>query len=528
MCLVLVGGFRLEWLFTSNTGLCAPADPGFQRWASAFVRYRVRQCSTAAAYLVQSVQSRDYPVPLVAGRDALLRVFPTAPSGSRVPVPSVRATFYAGATEVYKVDIPGKPGPLPAEIDEGDLAVSANVEIPGDVLRPGLEMVIEIDPEGTLDPSLGVSRRIPAEGRTALDIHALPTMELTIVPFLWTEDPDSSILATVAGMTADPEDHELLRLPRALLPASDWTVTAHEPVWTDIRPGFNNSSALLNRTKAIRAMESGQGYWMGTIDGGGRAYAPGWASVSGLAGGTIAHELGHNLSLLHAPCGRPDFVDGGFPNSTGRIGARGYDFNSNSVVSPGRPDVMSYCRQGPWISDYHFTNALRHRVRAETPPNSVRALLLWGGESVSDGLHLDPAFVVDAVPVLPDSTGGYTLEGRDAGGRVLFSLSFAMPEIADGEEAAGGFVYTLPVQPGWEALASVTLTAPDGRTATLDTSTDRPMTILRDSRTGRVRAFLDGVSAAAQADGGGEDLAVKLGAVAITSRGIPGSGAWPQ
>ena len=520
---------RLKGLVTSNTGLCAPADPGFQAWANALRLYWVRQCSIGTAYLVQSVQSRNHPVPLVAGRDALLRVFPTAPSGSLVPVPAVRTTFYAGGAQVYSVDTSGKPGLLPAEIDEGELAVSANVEIPGDVLRPGLEMVIEVDPEGTLDPSLGVSGRIPAEGRTALEIHALPTMELTIVPFLWTEDPDSSILATVRGMAADPEGHELLRLSRALLPASDWTVTAHEPVWTDFQPAFGSSTTLVHRTRAIRAMEGGRGYWMGTLTGdGGRAYTPGWESVSGLDGATIAHELGHNLSLEHAPCGGPSDADANFPNSRGRIGAWGYDFTSNSLVSPGRPDVMSYCQRGPWISDYHFTNALHHRVRAETPPNSVRALLLWGGESESGGLHLDPAFVVDAVPVLPDSTGGYTLTGRDADSRELFSVAFAMPEIADGGEAAGGFAYTLPVRPGWEALASVTLTAPDARTATLDTSTDRPMTILRDSRTGRVRAFLDGVSAAVQADGGGEDLAAKLGAVAITSRGIPGSGAWPR
>ncbi len=516
-------------LVASQTGLCAPSDPDFQRWVSTIVRYRVRLCSTTgAAYLVQSIQSRDYPVPLVAGRDALLRVFPTAPLDSRVAVPPVRATFYAGTAEAYTVDIPAKPGPLPAEIDEGDLAVSANVVIPGEVLRPGLEMVVEIDPDGTLDPSLGVGGRIPESGRLALDVHALPTMELTVVPFLWTEDPDSSILAGVEGMAADPEGHELLRLPRALLPASDWSVTAHEPVWTDIRPvlsGFNGH-ALVNQTRAIRAMEGGRGYWMGTMDAGGQAEVSGWVSVSALHGSLITHELGHNLSLLHAPCGRPNFVDGDFPYSAGRIGAWGYDFTSNDLVSPDRADVMGYCRNSRWISDYHFTNALRHRVRAETPSNSVRALLLWGGTSESGGPHLEPAFVVEAPPTLPDSTGGYTLEGRDASGRRLFSAAFAMPEIADSDETAGGFAYTLPVRPGWETLASVTLTAPDGRTATLDSSTYRPMSILRDSRTGRVRAFLGGSSAPVQADGGGEGLAAALSAVTITSRGLPPPSAW--
>ena len=197
------------------------------------------------------------------------------------------------------------------------------------------------------------------------------------------------------------------------------------------------------------------------------------------------------------------------------------------MISPQTADFMGYC-EPTWASGYHFSNALRHRLRSEPPPKPRTAsLLLWGGESDSGGLQLEPAFVVEAVPVLPDSAGGYTLTGRDAGGRELFSVAFAMPEIADAEEEAGGFAYTLPVRPGWEALASVTLSAPDGRTAMLDGTTDRPMTILRDAATGRVRAFLDGADSAAKADASGRpDLAAALGAVAITSRGIPDAQAW--
>ena len=519
----------LRWFRASNTGLCTPADPEFQRWLEARSHW-ARRCEAAAAYLVQAARRRGFPGPLVAGREALLRVFPMAPSGrNRVPVPPVRAVFHAGGAEVYTVDIPGKPGPLPTEIEEGSLAISANVKIPAHVLRPGLEMVVEIDPDGTLDPSLGVGGRIPEGGRLALDVHALPTMKLTVVPFLWTENPDSSILAKVEGIAADPEGHELLRLPRALLPASDWSVTAHEPVWTDIQPSFANYYDLSSRMSAIRALENGRGYWMGTLTNwGGAAVRPGWTSVSALDGATIAHELGHNMSLGHAPCGRPTFSDGGFPDREGRIGAWGYDFTANKLMPPQTPDVMSYCRPA-WISDYYFTKALNHRLKAETESSrapKTMALLLWGGDSEGNGPRLEPAFVVDAAPVLPDSAGGYTLTGRDAGGRELFSLAFAMPEIADGGEAAGGFAYTLPVRPGWETLASVTLTAPDGRTATLDGSTDRPMSIRRDPRTGRVRAFLGGDVAAVQADGGNEGLAAALGTMAVTSRGLPAPDAW--
>ena len=534
----------LVQLEARDTGLCAPHYPTFVSWVatrpSVFNGPVWCPDGAATAYLVQAVQSRGHPVPLVAERDAILRVFLTAPARGNAPVPPVLARFYAGAEEVYSVEIPAKPGPLVADtvIDEGELAVSANVRIPGSLLRPGLKMVVETE----ADPWFGIPPRWPVEGTASLDVRAVPTMELTVVPFLWTEDPDSSVVAAVQDMAADPEGHEVLRRSRALLPASDWSVTAHEPVWTDIRPTFDNGSVILSRTGAIRALEGGRGYWMGTIAGGGRAWIGGWTSVSGLWGPTIAHELGHNMSLWHAPCGNPLYVDAAFPDRSGKIGAWGYSldgedterwsgFAADEVVPPHTPDVMSYC--GPrWISGYHFRNALDHRLRVEASAPAarrgpIRTLMLWGGTNAATGPYLESAFVVDAAPVLPDSAGGYTLAGWDAGGRALFSVSFAMPVVADAEEGAGGFVYTLPARPGWEALTSVTLSAPDGRTAVLDGATDRPMTILRDAATGRVRAFLDGTESAANAGASGRlELAAELGTVAITSRGIPDAQAW--
>ncbi len=486
--------------------------------------YRVRPCSIGMAYLVQTTQSLEYPVPLIARRKALLRVFPTAPAGSRVPVPPMRASFYASgsATALHTVEIPGKPGPLPAALDESDLAISANVRIPGKLLQPGLEMVIEIDPESTLDPALGIVRRLPAEGRTLLEIKALPTMELTLVPFLWTENPDSSIVVKTQEMAANPHGHQLLQLSQAILPAPEWLVTAHEPVWTDIRPDFGNGTAILNRTQAIRTMEGGRGYWMGTIRGGGWAWVGGWTSVSGLHAGTIAHELGHNLSLRHAPCGNPRSVDAGFPYRRGQSGAWGYDFTNGTLTHPNQPDVMSYC-SGDWISDYHFTNAFRHRVRAELPPPPpTSALLLWGGVDSTGTPHLEPAFVVDAPPTLPEAVGPWTIEGTTATGQTLFTLPFAMPEIADGGGGEGGFVWQLPIRPGWEGLASITLTGPGNATATLDSATDRPMSIYRD-RAGTVRAILRGDPLQADAMPG------PLAGLALdvsTSRGIPVVPAW--
>ena len=71
------------------------------------------------AYLTQAVQSREFPVPLVAGENALLRVFVTAPQGSADNFPPVRARFYDRGRERYVLEMPGTPTPVPAEVSEG-------------------------------------------------------------------------------------------------------------------------------------------------------------------------------------------------------------------------------------------------------------------------------------------------------------------------------------------------------------------------------------------------------------------------
>ena len=121
---------------------------------------------------------------------------------------------------------------IPPDVDEGDLSKSANAEIPGEIVRPGLEMVVEVDPDGTLDPALGVPKRIPETGRMPVEVWEMPVLDIMAIPFLWSADPDSTIVETVDGMAADPEGHSLLEDTRILLPVGGIEVTAHEPVWS--------------------------------------------------------------------------------------------------------------------------------------------------------------------------------------------------------------------------------------------------------------------------------------------------------
>ncbi|WP_419937581.1 M66 family metalloprotease [Candidatus Palauibacter sp.] len=290
----------------------------------------------------------------------------------------------------------------------------------------------------------------------------------------------------------------------------------------------NNGFDLLRQTKAIRAMEGGSGYFMGTMarpvtGPSGVATLGGWNLFSLLPGPT-AHELGHSFNLRHAPCGGAGSPDPAYPYSGAQIGAWGYD-PLGGVVPPTTTDIMSYC--GGWISDYHYANALRHRLIKEGAPAAApaTALMLWGGIDADGAPFLEPAFVVDAPPTLPDSAGSHRLTGRTGSGAELFSFSFAMPEVADGD-GSSGFAFAFPGRSGWEALASVTLSGPGG-SVTLDGDSDRPIAILRDPRNGQVRAILRDVPdpARAQADAASA-LGTGPGLEVLFSRGIPSRAAW--
>ena len=245
-------------LLTAKTGLCAPNDLDFVKWLRSVPRQRVPLCDPPAAYLVQPVQSRSFPVPLVAEAPALLRVFVTATKKTDVKIPPVRATFYQDDEKVHTVTIAAKSATIPTEVDESSLALSSNAEIPDSVLEPDLEMVIEIDPDGTVDADLLVAKRIPAEGRASVDVNDMPLLDLTVIPLLWEEDPDSTVLDLTEDMT---DEDTLFTDTHTLLPVGEMDVSVHGAVWSSTNDIFK----LLNELTALRTLEGGTGHWMGIM-----------------------------------------------------------------------------------------------------------------------------------------------------------------------------------------------------------------------------------------------------------------------
>ena len=529
---------KLETLGMSGTRLCAPNDPRFDEWLTGIERSYVAACSPVSAYLTQAVQSSRAKVPLIAGEPATLRVFLTSnertmPSDT---IPATRASFYRNGSEIHVVDIPGKNVRIPSEVEEGLYYKSVLAAIPGDVIQPGLEMVVDVDPDGITDPRFGLPTRIPATGRMAVGVETVPPFDLTIVPFISSQTHDSTLVAEVEAAASNPHGHPWLTRTSYLMPVAEMAVNAHAPVVTTT----SAPSTLLSETAAIRRLEGKSGHYMGMMlagHGGGIATLGGRVSVSlhrkgrdARTGEIVAHELGHNFSLRHAPCSVSAPV--WYPHPDGSIGAWGWNLNWQQsqqyvkggsgiymklTMPPETPDVMSYCSSS-WISDHHFNRALEFRIEHHADSRAMatareESLLLWGRIDSLGTPVLEPAFVVNAPPALPAEPGEHVITGRDGSGHDLFSFSFAMPRFDD-EDLGSVFAFVLPLEKGWEGLANITLTGPGGE-ATLDGQTDQPMMILHDPTSGEVHGIVRGHDIV-QADHG-----PSMRSTVLFSRGLP-------
>ena len=456
-----------------------------------------------AVYLNQAIQRLDGTVPLIAGRKALLRVFVTGDEVSYYE-PKAFADFLLGGRVIHTVPM-DPPHVIPDAVDEKWRLQSFNAEIPGEVIRPGVGLSVEMDPDGVVPLRPGSERRIPAEGTLALNVVELPVHFQTLVPVIAATDPREQIRIWAQGMTAESE---WLQFARSVLPIGDMHLTMHDPFYTSVDLNtFDGWRQLISDIRTLRTMENGRGYYYGAFHR---------ANLTGLVGlgyigypvsiglsqdDTFAHEVGHNMSLAHAPCGGAGGADPKFPYRDGSTGVWGYNPAGGGIIDPDQyKDLMGYCNPN-WVSDYSFEKALDFRVRTEIRPGggdpggvdpvdirgSAEQTLLLRGRAVGGELVLEPAFLVETQPVLPGGDGPYRLEGFGSGGRIVFSFDFTPTPL---EFGGGDFLFAVP----WDAesngaLERVVLSGPEGEFV-LGPSSTRPMAIVTNRDNGQVRAIL--------------------------------------
>ena len=440
-------------------------------------------------YLTQAAQNRYGTLRLIAGRPALLRVFVVGDQVNWWEPPAVKVTLLQDDKVVLERLLPPERDRIPTRVNEAYLRDSYNVEVPGSLIRPGVRMVVELDPEGVVPLAPGSQTRYPETGSTELHVVEPQLFRQVFVPTIWIESPNHYVYTWLEGIGPDSEQ---MRYTRKLLPVSEMEV--------EVRDTFRTNSVgmvqWINEIRVLHVQEGRRGYYYGVssaTNGGIANFAAPW-SVGAAVDHIYTHELGHNMDLRHAGCGGAAGQDADYPYSVGSIGIWGYDVESKELYDPAYyKDIMSYCYPR-WISDFQVDKATGHRLNGDggvdleggSSPSRGEMLVVWG--SVLDGeLMLDPAFVLDGPVELPQTDGPYRVEGLGVDGETMFSLSFTPTPL---EHGGGSFAYFVPYEPEWaKTLDRMVLTGPEGQyTVTRDGEPE--MAVLTDTSTGMIQAIV--------------------------------------
>lgn len=493
------------------------------------------------AYFVQTVQTFEGDVPLIEGRPTLLRVFATVSRASLAESPPVRARFSVAGALVETIDLEPGAERLSLEVEEGDLRASWNLDVPGELVRPGLSVLLELDPESELPLAERSGLTFPASGEPLeLDVRRAPPFEITFVP----------VTTSATGLTGTVDEGSApayLERARRMFPLDEIDVAVREPYVTDIdsleADNANGAwTSLLSEINAMRLAEGSSRHYYGVVE---LPYSGGFAGF-GYVGGRAAvgfdrfpgavdlltHEIGHNFGRYHAPCGGAGSPDLNFPYSDARIGHYGYDAWEGTVIAPGTRDIMSYCYG--WISDYTYRGVIEHREDVDGGANATgsptasergprttegEALLLWG-RITADGLVLEPAFRVTAARMPAVNDGSYRVEMLDGDGAMLADWRFDPIPLDHSAEEHFAFLAPMAgmgidrlerlrvVGPAGEAVrtASVPADPPGAERAPANVETRRvadhyrldwdaasfPAALVRDPETGRVLSIVRG------------------------------------
>ncbi len=451
--------------------------------------------TVASIQFAQSMldDSEDAQLMLVANKAALLKVNVTAPAGTVAPAGMVSLhNRIDGSRHDLVLDPPrrGVPAML-SQTQSLDDAYSAR--IPAELVKPGLQVTVTVGRAAPRSVTPRVGPGIP------MRFVPIPVQIGSLTGQL-PPDPTAYLSALFPVSSVTLGSHPVF------VPTTVTTLPGTEEEWVEAFPN------LLVELETLRRLEGGShgDYYFGFVPKEDQGQTGIGVQMGNSALGvdrsdrpeglltTIAHELGHNFALSHAPCGAAVW-DPSYPYPDAALGVPGhhvwsYRADLDVFVDPrpaDRRDLMSYC-DGTAFSDYSYRRMqfflpwkAYHPVRHSQPPasgtarsnrtarpaanaaqrNGVQEVLLISGSIFGDQVALHP---VKSLAARPDSgTGPYVLrmqsragEIRDqaftprslshGGTRLLFSMQVPkLNDIARIEVLRDGTVLSqVPVQAG--------------------------------------------------------------------------------
>jgi hypothetical protein len=331
--------------------------------------------------LAEDQEAVESDVPLIAGRDALVRVFYATDEDYDGGQVTGRLTL--GDTTI------DWSGSLDDRSEEDDLDSTVNFAVDGELVVDPLSWSVTL-----LQEAVAEGRgwfRYPEEGAAETGVEGdVNVLQLVIAPFSYEFDGSGRLPDT------SPEQIERIRQYfLKLYPVSDVEVRLRDPEPWDQELGSDGSGwtgpglALLGYRNADDA--SDDVYYYGIFnptetiqqfcfagcllgvtllnDSPPDIGSPMLRLALGVgfaeeAPGIAAHEIGHAHGRPHTPCGPPGNVpadiDPDYPYPDGNIGIWGYDIVEGELYDPeDATDLMGYCDH-QWVSDFTY-RALHER-----------------------------------------------------------------------------------------------------------------------------------------------------------------------
>lgn len=328
-------------------------------------------------------------VPLVQGRDAVIRVF--YDTDANYDKQSVTARVLIDGADPIEVE-----GVLGASSKEEDIASTINIPIPGSAIGAKFTYRVELTQlvlNGTDNPDA----HAPTSGKHEVTVEGpQSTFRVTLMPLKYNYDGSGRIPDT-SEATVEKYRNRLLQL----YPVSNVEITVHDPLTWNSRIGADGSGwdTVLGRLVDLRSQENlpDDAYYYGIFlpDDNFDSYC-GFGCLLGLSllntdppetgnvnlrmaigvaydiytFDTAAHELGHAHGRMHADCGPgldPGSIDQSFPYPGGQIGVWGMDSTTLELHAPTTTfDVMGYCDNN-WISDYNYKALLARGKNVNLP-----------------------------------------------------------------------------------------------------------------------------------------------------------------
>ncbi len=383
--------------------------------------------------LMGGTQTGTVTVPVVAGRDALVRVF--VQTDATYDGGPVTADLYLG-TAPTPIEVVG---PVNGSPSEATIGSTINFNVPGASIVPGVTYRVALTEATSKDPNAGAS--YPANG--ALDPLGSasdgPQLKVVVVPVEYGADGSNRVPDTATLLpnfkNAFMGTYPVANIDLTVGSPFPWTsaVSANGTGWSELLSAIADARQQANVAPdvywfgAFMPASSFDGYCgggcvagLGIIGSTGDTYsraAIGLGFVDPTSYTTIIHEIGHTQGRQHAPCGGASNPDPAFPYANGDVGDWGYDLVTKTLYQPGHAsDMMGYC-DPVWISDYTF-NAIFQEMKTVNgaeiiyPANMLNRIWERALVDMNDNLQWLPSITLptppsgQSTPVTVQSAGG--------------------------------------------------------------------------------------------------------------------------